>query len=66
MKYFEVNMSSKFNLNSRMGENTLRENGKEMIGLYRLWEWEVLNGGKRRGRGRQAETFALINDSLTC
>ena len=28
VKYFEVNMSGKFNLNSRLGENTLRENGK--------------------------------------
>ena len=49
VKYFEVNLehSCKFNFNSRLGEKTLRENGKQMIGLsFRpIREWEVLNGG---------------------
>ena len=68
VKYFEVNLyhSCKFNFNSRLGEKTLRENGKQMIGLsFRpIREWEVSNwGGGEEGRGRQVEIFAIINDT---
>ena len=37
----------------RLGEKTLRENGKQMIGLsFRpIREWEVLNGREREERG---------------
>ena len=45
----------------RLGEKTLRENGKQMIGLsfWPIREWEVLNGRDRerreRERGRERE-----------
>ena len=41
----------------RLGEKTLRENGKQMIGLsFRpIREWEVLNGRERDKRERATE-----------
>ena len=41
----------------RLGEKTLRENGKQMIGLsFRpIREWEVLNGREREKRERERE-----------
>ena len=41
----------------RLGEKTLRENGKQMIGLsFRpIREWEVLNGREREERAWERE-----------
>ena len=41
----------------RLGEKTLRENGKQMIGLsFRpIREWEVLNGREKERRERESD-----------
>ena len=53
---------SKFNLNSRLGEKTLRGNGTKMIGLS-FTGTRGVNGRKREGERQTAEIFALINNS---
>ena len=63
VKYFEVNLavtiSCKFSLNSRLGEQTLRENGSNMIGLS-ITGMRGFNGRKREGE-RQTGGDICVN-----